>query len=91
MQITKDELLERLPPKRDFWFTHEVASVFGVNPRSIQRVAKNHSLGIKVRRGPHGAYVFQLRDLEGLCTFVHGEVGNPINIAISRSRRELAR
>jgi hypothetical protein len=86
MNITKEELIERLPHTRDFWFVGDVAQAMEVHKRTIQRVAKNHNLGRKIRHGPRGTYVFQDHDLQPLCEFVYGEVGNPVNIAKYRAR-----
>jgi DNA-binding transcriptional MerR regulator len=83
--MTKNELLERLP-RKEFWFTREIAEAYGISTRAIQYAAKRNGIGRKVRQGPKGTYVFQDEDLDRLVLKVHGEVGNPVNIAMCRAR-----
>jgi hypothetical protein len=78
--LSVDELVKKLPAK-DFWFTSEIASAFEVDRRTIQYAASRKGIGMKVRQGPRGTYVFQPHDLESLCEHIHAEVGNPNMIA----------
>lgn len=84
MKLSPTELFEKLPPKRDFWFVEDIAIALGVSCRTIQRTSKRFLIGRKVRHGPKGTYIFRECDLDPLCKYVKGEVGNPVNIAKSR-------
>jgi hypothetical protein len=84
--MSKTELLEKLPA-REYWFTKELAEAYGISTRAIQYAAKRNNIGRKVRQGPKGTYVFQDEDLDRLVLVVHGEVGNPVNIAMYRARQ----
>jgi hypothetical protein len=86
MKLSKQEIIDKLPRNRDFWFAGDLAEAIGVTKRTIQRTAKRFNVGRKVRHGPAGTYVFQWHDLDALLNNMHGEVGNPVNIAIHRER-----
>lgn len=83
--MTKQELKEKLPA-REFWFIKEIAEAYGISTRAVQYAAKRNNIGRKVRQGPKGTYVFQDHDLDKLVLKIHGEVGNPVNIALKRQR-----
>lgn len=85
MVITKEQLLDKLPI-REYWLSKEIASAFEVTIRTVQYAAKRHDIGMKVRQGPKGTYVFTKDDLDKLLTHIHGEVGNPVSIKMSRER-----
>jgi DNA-binding GntR family transcriptional regulator len=85
MLLTVDQLLDKLPNK-EFWFTSEIAEAFNVSRRTVQGAASVNQIGMKVRQGPRGTYVFQKDDLESLCNHIHGEVGNPDIIARKRKK-----
>lgn len=83
--MTKEELLKKLPAK-EYWLAKEIAAAFDVNIRTVQYAAKRKNIGMKVRQGPKGTYVFVETDLDKLLTHIHGEVGNPVNIKLNRER-----
>lgn len=85
MSLTREQLLEKLPPK-EYWLAKEIAAAFDVTTRTVQYAAKRKGIGRKVRQGPKGTYVFIDEDLDKLLTHIHGEVGNPVNKMISRER-----
>lgn len=87
MNLTREELVTKLPNNKDFWFATELAEALGVTKRTVQRTAKRCNIGRKVRHGPYGTYIFQYCDLTAICTYIYGEVGNPVNIAINRRRK----
>lgn len=88
--MTKTELLSKLP-QRDYWFVSDIANAMGLAKRTIQYCAKRKKIGKKVRQGPSGLYIFTPEDLEALCANIHGEVGNPVNMAIYRERHSRTR
>jgi hypothetical protein len=85
--LSSEELISRLPNK-EFWFTSEIATAFEVDRRTIQYAAARKGIGMKVRQGPRGTYVFQPHDLEKLCEHIHAEVGNPNMIAKRKIKKD---
>lgn len=84
--LTPEELYERLPPARDFWFVPELAKAFGLNPRTIQYTLKRKKIGRKVRYNSRGTYVVLKEELPLLCQHVHGVRGNPKVIKMYKER-----
>ena len=86
--MTREELVPQLPKNRPYWFTAELAEIFGVTKRTIQRAAVKNKFGRKVRHGPKGTFIFQECDLDAVCFHIHGERGNPHTFAKNRSKKD---
>lgn len=74
--MKKFEEILLLLPKREYWFSQEVAKAFGVTLFAIQRARKNYSLGKKITWQRRGMYVYLPKDVEALCKIIQGVPGN---------------
>lgn len=79
MKHTYSSILPLLP-KREYWFSQEVAQAFGVSLFAIQRARKNYSLGKKITRMRRGMFVYLPADVEALCKIIQGVPGNKKHI-----------
>lgn len=75
--LTPDDLLPRLP-RREVWYSKEIAKAFGVSSRTVQYAAKRKGIGTKVKHSKNGCLLFTKADFPMLCKHIHGVAGNPL-------------
>lgn len=66
---TLDTILPKLP-KREYWFSEELAEAFGVSQYAIQRVRKLKGLGRRVSKMRRGTFAYTLADVKILCSSI---------------------